>query len=126
MARRVESIAYLIFASLAWLFLNPILFNKPASTKNWASKAVLGERIYLDRANLSLPTHHKTLLYLVLNSIALVGFIVALASGIVYSLWGAILGISLTYLAKSWFLDRMVWLYEDMKGQSKTYQDWEY
>ena len=31
-----------IALSIAWMFLNPILFQKPTSTKNCASKAVLG------------------------------------------------------------------------------------
>ena len=35
--------------AILWMFLNPVMFKKPISTKNWASKAVLGERVYLDR-----------------------------------------------------------------------------
>ena len=27
--------------ALLWMFFNPVLFKKPKSTKNWASKAVL-------------------------------------------------------------------------------------
>jgi len=35
--------------ALLWMFFNPVVFKKPKSTKNWASKAVLGERVYLNR-----------------------------------------------------------------------------
>ena len=45
---------------------------------------------------------------------------------IYYAVWGAIFGIALTYLGKSWYLDRMVWLYEDMKSESEAYSKWEY
>jgi len=33
-----------IFLTLVWLWLNPRGFEKPSSTDNWASKAVLGRR----------------------------------------------------------------------------------
>ncbi|MBX3553855.1 MAG: hypothetical protein KF697_15500, partial [Pseudolabrys sp.] len=33
----------------AWLWLNPRIFPPPASTQSWASRAVLGERVYLLR-----------------------------------------------------------------------------
>jgi hypothetical protein len=43
-----------------------------------------------------------------------------------YSIWGAVLGTCLAYLGKSWYLDRMVWLYEDMKEDHPEYKKWEY
>jgi hypothetical protein len=112
--------------SMLWMFFNPILFNKPKSTKNWASKAVLGERVYLNRDKIALPSVHNTPLYNILNTISFVGLVLAIWSTVNYSVCGAILGVALAYLGKSWFLDRMVWLYEDMKTQNVTYQSWEY
>ena len=112
--------------SLLWVFFNPVVFQKPISTKNWASKAVLGERVYLNRDSIPIPEHHNIPLYFILNSVSSLGFILAIWATIYYSVWGAILGVSLAYLGKSWFLDRMVWLYEDMKSKNKTYQSWEY
>ncbi len=35
--------------SSVWLFVNPLFFRPPRSTKNWASKAVFGERIWVER-----------------------------------------------------------------------------
>jgi len=32
-----------------------------------------------------------------------------------FEIWPLLMGISLVYLGKLWFMDRMVWLYEDMK-----------
>ena len=41
-------------------------------------------------------------------------------------LWSTLLGLTLVILGKMWFLDRMVWVYEDMKDKSKEYLSWEY
>ena len=34
--------------------------------------------------------------------------------------------VQLIYLGKMWFLDRMVWLYEDMKDTTPEYRSWLY
>ena len=54
------------------------------------------------------------------------GMGLAIWGTIYYAVWGAIFEIALTYLGKSWYLDRMVWLYEDMKSESEAYSKWEY
>jgi len=113
-------------AALLWVFLNPIVFNRPKSTKNWASKAVLGERVYLNRDIVKIPVTHDTPLYKILNAISFTGVMIAIWAIIYYSIWGAILGVTLAYLGKSWYLDRMVWLYEMMKSCDAEYQKWDY
>jgi len=112
--------------SLLWMFFNPVFFKAPKSTKNWASKSVLGERVYLNRDNIALPKKHQLPIHKILNSISSAGMGIAIWATVVYSIWGAILGISLAYLGKSWFLDRMVWLYEDMKDTNVEYKSWDY
>lgn len=112
--------------SLLWLFFNPILFKKPKSTKNWASKAVLGERVFLNRDNVPIPDNHNTLLHAILNGISFVGVLLSIWATVYFSVWGAVLGVALAYLGKSWYLDRMVWLYEDMKEKNELYRSWEY
>ncbi|WP_282093141.1 DUF6653 family protein [Epibacterium ulvae] len=113
-------------AALLWVFLNPIVFNRPKSTKNWASKAVLGERVYLNRDIVEIPVIHDTPLYKILNAISFTGVMIAIWAIIYYSIWGAVLGVALAYLGKSWYLDRMVWLYEMMKSRDAEYQKWDY
>lgn len=113
-------------ASFLWLFFNPISFKKPKSTKNWASRAVLGERVYLNRDNVPIPDRHNIPLHGLLNGIAFIGLVLTAWATIYYSVWGVVLGVSLAYLGKSWFLDRMVWLYEDMKDADELYRSWEY
>ena len=110
---------------LFWTWLNPRVFSKPKTTKRWSSKAVLGERVWLKRKELSVPQHHLKAI-LVLN--------VLTASGVPFLIWGlytfliwpTILGVLLVYAGKMWFLDRMVWLYEDMKNASPEYKSWLY
>ena len=36
----------------------------------------------------------------------------------------AILGMALLILGKSWFLDRMVWLHDEMKNTHSEYEKW--
>lgn len=112
--------------AILWMFFNPVFFNKPKSTKNWASKAVLGERVFLNRDEVSIPESHITPLHGILNIISSIGMLLSIWAIIYYSIWAAILGVALAYLGKSWYLDRMVWLYDDMKSENETYQSWEY
>jgi hypothetical protein len=111
-------------ASLAWMFVNPILFRKPKSTKNWASKSVLGERVWQNRKTIAVPQHHKTMPQ-ILNAVSSIGMLLAIWAIVQLSIWPAVLGVSLAYLGKSWYLDRMVWLYEDMK-EVPEYKEWLY
>lgn len=112
--------------SIGWMFFNPIFFPKPTSTQNWASQSVLGERVYLNRDKVDIPAIHKSPIYSVLNGISSIGMLIAIWAIVYYSVWGAILGISLTYLGKSWYLDRMVWLYSEMKELNDRYKSWDY
>jgi Family of unknown function (DUF6653) len=48
-----------IALSLIFMVVNPLLFPKPRSTKNWASKGVLGERIWADRTKVELPQQFR-------------------------------------------------------------------
>ena len=112
--------------ALLWMFFNPVLFAKPKSTKNWASRAVLGERVYLNRNQIAIPPHHQVALYKILHATSSAGLLLTIWSIVYYSGWGAVAGVILTYLGKSWFLDRMVWLYEDMKEDNAHYKGWDY
>lgn len=112
--------------SLLWMFFNPVFFKEPKSTKNWASRAVMGERVYLNRDLVPIPTIHNSPILNILNAISSIGMGLAIWSIVYYSLWGAFTGTLLAYLGKSWFLDRMVWLYEDMKDANSEYKSWDF
>jgi hypothetical protein len=108
-----------------WVWINPRVFRKPASTNNWASKAVFGERILLTYNKPDLPSHHLRVIG-VLKIIISFGFLLTIYGLIVLHLWLVILGTITTILAKTWFLDRMVWLYQDLCIEHALYQRWVY
>ncbi|MCL6451438.1 MAG: hypothetical protein K6T75_09110 [Acetobacteraceae bacterium] len=103
-----------VSAAVLWTFANPRIFPRPRSTNNWASKAVFGERVWLNRGRLAIPRHH-TVLPGVLNAVSGAGTVLVVWGLYWLHAWPVVLGCSLVYAGKLWFLDRMVWLYEDMK-----------
>ncbi len=108
-----------------WIWLNPRIFGKPKSTNNWASKAVLGERVMLKHAKSGIPSHHKRAIRLI-NIVTFAGFAAATYGLIVLNVHAAIFGTVVTILGKSWFLDRMVWLYHDLSPEHDEYSSWLY
>lgn len=100
---------------IVWTFVNPRAFAPPRNFGAWMSRGVLGERLWLERAQRSLPAHHLRAAR-VLTAIA--------ALGVVPFVWGlyaldpfaTLLGLALTMGGKAWFLDRMVWLHADITG----------
>jgi len=103
---------------LAWAWLNPRAFPRPRSLDNWASRAVLGERLWLARAEVPVPPRHRVLPN-ILNAVAAAGGLLLLygLAGLVP--WAALTGLAVTMLAKFWFLDRMAWLVADMVGDPR-------
>jgi hypothetical protein len=97
---------------IIWVVVNPTLFSKPKTFDSWGSRAVLGERAYLNSS--TIPDKHKRPIT-ILNVLQTIGGLL-----LIYGLWDLNLHLTLhgatsVYLAKMWFLDRMVWLYEDMQ-----------
>lgn len=111
--------------ALFWIWVNPRLFPKPASTNHWASKAVLGERVWSDRDRVPVPQHHRCVPH-ILNLISGLGLPFLIWGLVAFHIWSVLLGVGLMNLGKFWFLDRMVWLYEDMKDATPEYRSWLY
>ena len=72
--------------ALAWTFLNPVVFNKPKSTDNWASKSVLGERVWQNRDKAVVPEYHKTMPH-ILNGISSIGMLLSIWGIVMLSVW---------------------------------------
>lgn len=100
-----------------WVVINPRLFEKPSSFDSWGSKAVLGERIYMKRSEFPLPEHHRM-------PITILTVLQSIGGGIlIYGVWSLNVyltahGLTFVYLAKMWFLDRMVWLYDESESKA--------
>jgi hypothetical protein len=114
-----------IVAMLVWIWLNPRVFQRPASTRNWASKAVLGERVWLNRKDIPIPKHHNHAIR-ALNIITGLGGLLLIYGLIRLRVLETTVGTILVVLGKSWFLDRMVWLYDEMAEKHHPYRDWLY
>ncbi|OUS34291.1 hypothetical protein A9R01_08350 ['Osedax' symbiont bacterium Rs2_46_30_T18] len=108
-----------------WVWLNPRVFGRPNSTDNWASRAVLGERVLLAQSEEGIPRHHKSAIR-TLKWVITFGFLCAVYGLIFLHLWLAVFGTIITILAKTWFLDRMVWLYQDLSETHPEYKRWLY
>jgi hypothetical protein len=77
----------------------------------------LGNRIWIDRDDRSVPERHRVVPH-VLNAIGGVGMLVVGWGVVRLAVWPTLLGTTLVYAGKLWFLDRMVWLYEDVTDDS--------
>lgn len=111
--------------AILWIWLNPRIFQKPASTDNWASKAVLGERVWINRKRIPVPEHHRLAPNL-LSGLSGLGLPLLVWGLLHLHIWPTVMGAVLIYAGKVWFLDRMVWLYEDMKDVAPEYSSWLY
>jgi hypothetical protein len=99
---------------LLWAWYNPRVFSAPVSFEHWASKAVCGERVWLNRDVVPVPVHHRTTPIL-LSGVAGIGTLFVIWGVFAFDLWASVFGMALVYCGKLWFLDRMAWLWEDMK-----------
>lgn len=113
--------------AIIWMFVNPLLFKAPKSTRNWASRAVLGERIWVDRDKIDLPEQFRSRAApLVANAYSTIGMGI-LAFGLVeLNLLATVTGILIVHGGKAWYLDRISLLFADMKGRSAEYASWDY
>ena len=116
---------YLLVALAIWIWLNPRVFPKPSTTDRWSSKAVLGERVWLNRKAISIPDHFNRIIAW-LNALSLLGMILLIYGFTANHEWMVGSGLALTYIGKMWFLDRMVWLYDVMKDADVKYSNWLY
>ena len=113
----------LLAALFGWTLINPKAFPPPALTDSWASRGVLGERVWLNRKAVPIPPHHAR--WALGLSLATGLFLIPLIWGL-YALdpWATALGAIGASMAKLWFIDRMVWLYQDMQDATPEYAGW--
>ncbi len=112
-----------IAALMVWNWWNPRAFPPPETTTSWASRAVMGERVWLARGEVAIPDHHRIWAAL-LSAISSVGLPFVLWGLWALEVWPLVFGILIGMGAKFWFLDRMVWLYDDMAERHPPYAAW--
>lgn len=112
-----------IAAAMLWIWMNPRLFSPPSTTSSWATKGVLGERAYINRNDIPIPEHHRKAVTAIMLFSG-VFFSVGAYGFFIQDFWAAFGGYHGVVLAKIWFVDRMVWVWEDMKNAHSVYQSW--
>jgi hypothetical protein len=105
------------------MWANPRVFHRPKNMGNWASRGVLGERVWLNRDAVPVPERHRVVPH-VLNVVTAVGTAFVVWGLVTLAVWPTLLGSVLVYCGMLWFLDRMVWLYEDLAEQNDQYRAW--
>jgi hypothetical protein len=116
-----------IALTLVFLMINPLLFKPPRSTRNWASKAVFGERIWADRNDVEIPARYRhTRSWAVSYAAQFAGMAVLIYGLVRLDPLMTLTGLVLSQTGKGWFLDRMVLMFDDMKERTAEYAKWEY
>jgi hypothetical protein len=105
-------------AIVIWLWLNPRVFPAVAQPRNWASKGIYGERLWLNDPS-SVPSACRTVLrWLVVPSVC--GFLL-LAWGLAkLQPWPTLFGATLVTLAQLWRIDRLGLFYEQWSDSSMS------
>jgi hypothetical protein len=106
-----------------WTWANPRIFKAPQSFNQWTSKAVLGERVWLNRDTVPVPVYHRNIPN-ILSVISGIGMLFVLWGVLLFELWPTLFGMAMVYMGKVWFLDRMVWLWQDMQDATPEYRSW--
>jgi hypothetical protein len=113
--------------AIAWMLINPLLFGAPKSTRNWASRTVMGERIWVDRDKIDLPEQFRSrAASLVANGYSLIGMALLTYGLVDLNVLATVTGILITHGGKAWYLDRMSLLYAEMKAHDAEYAAWDY
>jgi len=117
----------LLAAFALWMWLNPRLFARPATTTSWASKVTFGERVWLREVAFddlgALLAHHR-MATRALNVVTGVGALTGLIAAGFNDLTLTVAGGIVMFGGKLWFGDRMVWLYEDAARMNPEIAAW--
>jgi hypothetical protein len=117
----------LVVLSLVFMMINPLLFRRPRSTRNWASKGVFGERIWAHRNKVDIPARFRASRPLAATYASQVIGLGVMIYGLVrLDVVAVAAGVVIVQTAKAWYIDRMVLLFDDMKTSHHEYAAWEY
>lgn len=99
---------------MVYLWYSPRAYPPPPRLDTWTTKAVFGARLFFaDEQPASVSSsHHAMGLHLL--ALSIVGLLPAVYGLIELNPWATVLGVVLVIMPKLWFMDRMVWMYEDM------------
>ncbi len=115
-----------LLLSNVWLMVNPMFFRPPASTKSWASRGVLGERVWTEGDKSAFPAQFRTPATTYIQAVQGIALLALIYGLVVLDPLVTVISLLLVQVAKCWFIDRMVLLFDDMKHRSPEYAAWDY
>jgi hypothetical protein len=105
-------------AVVAWTAVNPRAFPPPRSVDRWASQAVLGEQLWTNGSEGT--SARRRVAPVVLTGVNTVGMAVLVRGLVAQDPWMTTAGLATHMAGKNWFLDRMVWHYENVQRAQLT------
>lgn len=106
------AVAALLLVGL-WLWLNVRLFAPASDDRRWETRAILGEKLWLDRRHRAIPRHHLRWI-LRLNVGSAVAILPMAYGALAHEFWAAAFGACALVTGQLWALDRYAWLYADL------------
>ena len=104
-------------AVCVWTAINPRVFPRPRTFDGWASKAVLGERVWANRKEVPVPERHRVAPH-VLTGMQRARPAVHRAGAGGARPVAVLFGLAVHMAGKNWFMDRMALLYDDVAAVS--------
>lgn len=106
---------------LLWIWWNPRAFPEPAHFNSWSARGVMGERVYLNHRD-TIAAHHlrPAVTLMVVSGLGVPAFAYGLWQ---LQIWPVITGIVMIVLAKTWFVDRMAWVWDDWRRAGRDMAD---
>jgi hypothetical protein len=108
----------LIAGLVVWALVNPRAFPPPASTAGWASRAVLGERLWLEQGQPSDRAVRFSITLSLAGLLPLAWGIVRLAPAVAFA------GLAITLAGKFLFLHRMVRRFDAAAADDPAVRAW--
>lgn len=102
-----------VAAVVVWLVINPFVFSPVTTPRNWASKGIYGEKLWLHERSLVPPGHRTILRRLIFVGIG--GFALTAWGLIELRIWPTVFGATLVALAQLWRIDRMGLFYDELQ-----------
>lgn len=109
--------------AIAWVYLNPRLFEPPLHADAWATRGVLGERAFLNRSVVPISSEHERIAN-VTTGIAICFLVLAIYGFWTREFWTAFAAWHGATVAKLWFCDRMVVLWDEVSDRTEQYRRW--
>jgi len=112
-----------IIIAVIWTLANPRLFAAPTTTQSWATRGVLGERVFLNRRIIPIPPEFTRIGHIA------TGISAVFLLFVVFAFWRRDFWLGLCawhamMLGKVWFVDRMACLWDVMKERDTRYRAW--